>query len=299
MTTMASTDTLNSKTSTPIWVLYVIGIIAISFSAIFVRWSEAPFSVMAMNRLLLTVVILLPWLPKHLSEFYSLRSRDWLIIAASGASLGLHFLLWMASLSYTTVSSSTALLTLEPIFVMIGSYYFFKEKNTTAGTAGLILAVVGAAAVGFNDFALSSEALYGDVLSLLSAFSIAVHMLLGKSLRSRMSAYSYNFGIFLMAGLMLLLYNVVLDITLFDYAAKEWGVFLLLAIVPTVFGHYLFNWLLKYVKAVSISMAVLGEPVGATILAWLLLDERIGLQQFLACLVLLCGTWLFIAKRAK
>jgi len=292
--------TMNHKnTKTPYWLLYLVGIVAISFSAIFVRWSEAPYSVMAMNRLLLTIVILLPFFPKYVKELSNIKMRDWWIILASGASLGLHFLLWMASLSYTSVSSSTALLTLEPVLVLIGSYYFFREKHSAAGTTGMIIAVVGAAAIGLQDFKLSADALFGDVLSILGAASVAIHMLLGKSLRARMSAFLYSFSVFFAATVVLFGYNVVLGFTMFNYPAREWGIFLLLAVVPTVFGHYLFNWLLRYVSAVSISMAVLGEPVGATILAWFLLSEPIGLQSMIACLILLAGTWIFIRQRSR
>lgn len=104
--------------------LYIIGIIAISFSSIFVRWSEAEVSVIAMYRLYLTNLIMLPLVWKYRTELFSLTRKQWMLILWSGIALGLHFLLWMGSLRLTTVASSTVIMTLEPILVMLGSFCF-------------------------------------------------------------------------------------------------------------------------------------------------------------------------------
>lgn len=274
--------------------LVVIGMIAISFSAIFVRWSAAPASVIAMYRLLLTNVCMLPFIWRHVPEMRSLRPFDSFKLAASGAGLGLHFMFWMDSLNYTTVASSTAILTLEPILVTIGAYVLFRQKTGFVAQISMTVAIVGAVCIGWGDFRFSGSALHGDLLSFLSTVAVAVHMLLGKSLRARISAFVYSFFVFLYAGGVLLVYNVIGHIPLLGYPAREWGNFLLLAIVPTVFGHYIFNWLLKYMKTASVSMIVLGEPLGATLLAYVLLGERVTLLQLGAGAMLLVGVAVFL-----
>jgi drug/metabolite transporter (DMT)-like permease len=212
----------------------------------------------------------------------------------SGAALGLHFLLWMGSLRFTSVASSTAILTLEPIFVLLGSYWLFKQRTSRIALISMIIAITGAILIGWGDFRFSGIALQGDLLSLLGTMAVAVHMLLGKSLRATMSAFVYSFWVFLFAAAVMAIYNVWAGFSFTLYPLKEWGIFLLLAIVPTVFGHYLFNWLLKYMKATSVSMTVLGEPLGATILAFYLLGEMITTLQIVAGCVLLLGVALFI-----
>ncbi|BFT71714.1 DMT family transporter [Paenibacillus sp. P36] len=288
-----------NKTKVPIPVFLLIGIIAISFSAIFVRWSDAPAAVTAMYRLLMTNVLMLPFLWSYRSEITRIRLRDWLRTAASGIALGLHFLFWMDSLRFTTVASSTAILTLEPIFVLVGAFLLYGQRTNRAAILAMCVAIVGAICIGWGDFQFSGAALKGDFLSLIGTVAVALHMLWGKGLRERISAFVYSFFVFLFAGLVLAVTNVMTGTSFTAYPAKEWGVFLLLAIIPTVFGHYVFNWLLKYMKASSVSMTVLGEPLGATILAYFLLGEKITAIQLLAGCLLLVGVGLFLRSNEK
>ncbi len=98
--------------------------------------------------------------------------------------------------------------------------------------------------------------------------AVAAHVLFGKQLRKDMGAFAYNFWVFAIAATSLAFYNIARGNSFTGYSRNEWGIFLLLAIVPTLFGHYLFNWLLKHMSAAAVSMSVLGEPVIASLLAW-------------------------------
>lgn len=285
---------MKSKSSVSYELLYIIGIIAISFSSIFVRWSNAEVSIVAMYRLYLTNLLMLPLAWKYRGEMLSLTSRQWRGLLLSGAMLGLHFLLWMSSLRLTTVASSTVILTLEPILVMLGSFLLFGVKINRPMLIGMGVALAGSVAIGSGDFKLSGTALQGDLLSLLGTIAVAVHMLAGKQLLKNMSAFVYNFWVFFTAATMLAGYNAVRGFAFTGYAPREWGIYLLLAIVPTLFGHYLFNWLMKFISASAVSMAVLGEPVFASLLAWLLLKESLTGVQLVAGVAILGGVWIFI-----
>jgi len=274
--------------------LYIIGIIAISFSSIFVRWSNADVAVIAMYRLYLTNLIMLPLVFKYRAEMFQLSAKQWRLLTLSGVMLGLHFLLWMASLRLTTVASSTVILTLEPVMVMLGSYWLFRIKANRMMLWGMGIALIGSIVIASGDFSLSRDALIGDVLSFLGAAAVAVHMMIGKELRKDMSAFTYNFWVFALAATSLAVYNLVRGNSFTGYSPQEWGIFLLLAIVPTLFGHYLFNWLLKHMSAAAVSMAVLGEPVIASLLAWALLKEALTAYQMAAGVLILFGVWLFI-----
>jgi drug/metabolite transporter (DMT)-like permease len=284
----------NSKSLPAYELLYIVGIVAISFSSIFVRWSSADVAVIAMYRLFLTNLLMLPLVWMHRGELFLLSARQWLLLTASGIMLGLHFLLWMASLRLTTVASSTVILTLEPVLVMLGSYLLFRAKANRMMLWGMGIAMIGSVVIGSGDFSLSKEALLGDILSFLGAAAVAVHMLIGKQLRNDMSAFAYSFWVFLVAAVALAAYNGMRGTPFTGYSAKEWGLFLLLAIVPTLFGHYLFNWLLKHMSAAAVSMSVLGEPVISSLLAWALLKEALTAYQLGAGALILFGVWLFI-----
>lgn len=280
-------------------ILLVVGIIAISFSSIFIRWSDAEASVIGMYRLFLTNLIMLPFVWKSRKEMFSLTGRQWGWLLLSGSLLGLHFLFWMGSLSYTTVASSTVILTLQPILVVIASYFLFGAVINRTMLLGIVLALIGSIVIGAGDFQISGSALHGDLLSLLGTVAIAAHMLVGKQILQGMSAFVYNFWVFFMAGSLLAIYNAAQGYAFTGYSPKEWGVFVLLAIVPTLFGQYLFNWLMQYMSASTVSMAVLGEPVFASLLAWLLLKESLSGLQLGAGVVILIGVWLFIGSNKE
>lgn len=283
-----------SKTGFSIEILYILGIVAISFAAIFVKWSQAEVSVIAMYRLFITDLLLIPLLWKYRLEISKLTLRQLGLLFVSGTALGLHFLLWMASLRYTTVASSTVILTLEPIIVMLGSFFLFRLRANWAMGIGMGVALAGSLAISLGDFTLSGSALMGDILSFLSVIAVSAHLLIGKRMRERTSAYVYNFGVFAFAGAFLAVYNLFNHIPFGGYSEREWELFLLLALIPTLFGHYLFNWLLRYMNASAVSMAVLGEPVVASILAWQLLNERLTGLQLVSGVFIIAGVWVFI-----
>ncbi|WP_438432535.1 DMT family transporter [Gorillibacterium sp. sgz500922] len=279
--------------------LMLVGVIAISFSSIFIRWSSAPASVIAMYRLFLTCAILTPFLFRHRREIRRIDGRSWLLLASSGLALGLHFLFWMNSLRYTSVASSTAIVALEPVLVMLGSYWAFRIRNHPLTVIGVLVAIAGAVLIGWGDFGLSQRSLYGDLLSLIGTVAVVVHVLLGSKLRESMTAFVYSYFVFLLGGAVLALYNLGTGAAFTGYSGRDCSMFLLLAVIPTLFGHYLFNWLLKYLKPSTVSMSIVGEPVGSTILAYFLLGEAIRPLQGAAGALLLAGVWLFMRGSSK
>lgn len=292
---------IQSKTYGPfsLPLLLLVGVVAISFSSIFIRWSNSPVSVTAMYRLVITAVIMLPFLWRYRNDIRKIRKRDWMGLTLSGLALGLHFLFWMGSLKLTTVASSTAILALEPVFVLIGACLVFRQRTSPLAVLSMVVAIIGAVMIGYGDWGMTGDALLGDLLSLLGTMAVAIHMLLGKSLLSRIPAFLYSFFVFVLAALILAVYNFGRGYAFTGYEGKEWGIFLLLAIVPTLFGHYLFNWLLKYMRPESVSMSVLGEPLGSTFLAYLLLGESVTWLQGAAGGLLLLGVWMFLRSNEK
>jgi drug/metabolite transporter (DMT)-like permease len=280
-------------------ILFIVGIIGISFSAIFVKWTSAPTSMVAMYRLLIAAICMLPFVYSRKHEWAMITLKQWIQLYVSGLFLGLHFLLWMESLRYTSVASSTAILTLEPVFVMLASVFIFHIRISRAAQFSMLIAIIGAISMGWGDFRFSASALWGDLLSLLGTFGVAIHIVLGKQLRHRISAVVYSFCVFVCAVLTIALYNLYTGYAFIGYSQQDWLMFTLLALVSTLLGHHIFNWLLKEMNATSVSMAVLGEPLGATILAYFLLHESISWMQMGAGLLLVLGVALFIQQNER
>ncbi len=289
-------ENVESSSAKPIILPMVVSIVAISFAAIFVKWSEAPATVLSMYRMWLACLVLLPIAFLRRREFSTISRRDWTFLVFSGLFLALHFALWFGSLKFTTVASSTIILALQPIVSLIGGYFVYRERTTPAALTTMGIAVIGAVMVGWGDFGLSSEAIFGDILSFLSVIAVVGYLLIGQNTVKKVSHWIYSFCVFLFAAIFLTFYNLIMGVQMGGYGQREWGIFILLAIVPTV-SHVINNWLMNYVNATTISMSILGEPVGATALAVLLLGERIAGWQIVGGLIVLVGVFCFLLQQ--
>lgn len=290
---------MSNKLAAP-YIAVAIGVISVSTSAIFVRLADAPSSMIANYRLLLAVIIMLPLvLLKYRDEFKRIEKRDWMASIAAGVFLALHFILWFESLNHTSVASSTVLVTTQPIFAFLGGYLFFKEKFTSGAVISLIIAFTGSVIISWGDFQISGMALFGNFLALLGAIAITGYFLFGQNVRKRLSLITYSFLVYAISAVTLIVYNVVLDVPFTGYSQSTWIYFLALAIIPTFFGHTLFNWALKWLNASTITMGILFEPVGASVLAYFVLGEMITWSQFLGGTIVIFGLMLFIFSTTK
>jgi len=283
------------------YIIVAIGVLAVSTSAVFVKLAaQAPAAIIANYRLLFAVLIMLPIvLAKYRHEFRLIAKKDWLLSILAGIFLAFHFILWFESLNYTSVASSVVLVTLQPIFAFIGTYLFFKERYSFGAIISMIIALLGSLIIGWGDFKLGGMALFGDILALLGAVAVTIYFLCGQSARRNLSLMTYTFIVYSVSSITLILYNLVLQNPFFGYPADHWWVFLALAIVPTFFGHTLFNWALKWLSTSTISMGIVFEPVGASILAYFILGETVTWSQFLGGSIVVIGLWLFIMSISR
>lgn len=279
----------------------LLAVVAAAFSAIFTKLASAPPLAIAFYRLAFTVLLLAPLALNAAgrTELKGIKGRDLGLAALAGAFLALHFTVWITSLNYTSVASSTVLVTMHPLFVVAGGYLFLKERLGGRSLAGAALTLAGSVLIGVNDFQAGGQALWGDVLAFSGAFFVAVYVLIGRSLRGRLSLFPYVFLVYGTSAVTLLLFNAVTGTPLYPYPGQDWLWFLALAVVPTIFGHTVFNWALRYVKAAVVSVSILGEPVGATILAYFIFRETPGLLQLLGGAIIICGLYIFITASGK
>lgn len=280
------------------YMLLFISILSVSVSSIMIKFSDTPTSVAGMYRLYISVIIMLPFVSWKTVRSINMSKRDWCAVMVAGLFLGLHFLCWMESLVFTSVASSMVILALQPVFVMIGSFFMFGEKAGSLTVFCLAAAVVGSFIIAWGDIGVSKEALIGDGLSLLGTILVSAYLLTGQKISRKIDANLYSVIVFFIGGSVMLVYSLLNNITLFEYEASDWTYFLLLAIIPTIFGQYLFNVLLKTLGATTISVGIIGEPVLAIILAYLFLGETISIFQFVGGLIVLLGMCLYFRLRS-
>ncbi|MBM7717586.1 DMT family transporter [Siminovitchia sp. FSL H7-0308] len=277
------------------YIVVMIGVLTISSSAILVKLSSAEAGTIAFYRMFFSVCILLPmFLRRSKSELRMMKRNDWIYSLLAGIFLAFHFILWFESLNYTSVASSTVLVTLQPLFAFIGTFLFFKEKYSIKSITSAAVAMIGGFVISWGDFRLSGAALLGDMLALSACALITAYLLVGQSLRQRISLITYTFLVYSISTIVLFFYVIIRNEPLYPYPIEDWIYFLLLAILPNLLGHSLFNWALKWVSTAVISMAVLFEPVGATILAYLILSEKVAWFQLAGGSIIIISVLLFI-----
>ncbi len=196
-----------------------------------------------------------------------------MLLVLSGLALAAHFAAWITSLSLTTVASSVILVTMNPIFVGLASHFILHESVSKRTILAIGLSFLGTAIVALGDFRFSGKALVGDILALLGAVAISCYLLLGRVLRRKLSTLAYVWPCYSIAGIALLLLCIVSGQPMFNYSPITFTYLILLAVIPQVIGHSAFNWALAYFSPVFVTLAILGEPIGASILAFFILKE--------------------------
>ncbi|MEK5377618.1 DMT family transporter [Paenibacillus sp. FSL P2-0173] len=282
------------------YILLLISILSVSISSIMIKSSDTPTSVAGMYRLYMSVLIMLPFVPWKMFRSLEMNKKDWSTVFIAGLFLGLYFLFWMESLVYTSVASSMVILSLQPLFVMMGSYFMFRERANILTILCLIAALVGSIIIAWGDIGISREALIGDGLSLVGTILVSAYMLAGQKVSHKINANLYSVIVFFIGGSVMLVYNLLNHYSLIEYDSSDWMYFFLLAVIPTIFGQYIFNLLLKSMGATTVSVGIIGEPVLAIILAYLFLGEIISAFQFIGGLMTLFGMGMYFwAKSLK
>lgn len=272
----------------------------LSTSAIFARLAQAPSGIIAFYRLLLAAAALLPWLLCHEDDrrqLFALPKRSLLLGVASGAVLALHYVLWFESLKFTSVASSVVLVTLQPLFTILGSFVLWRERCGLAAACGCLLAIVGSVIIGWGDFAVSWRAFVGDVMALAAAAVIAGYFLIGQQVRRSLSAVAYSVLGYGSGAVFLGLYSLLCGHSFTGYSVATWLDFAGLAFISTILGQLMFNWLLKWLPATVISMSILGETVGSCLLGYWFLQETVTGQQLTGIICILSGIAIFLYRK--
>jgi drug/metabolite transporter (DMT)-like permease len=293
-----------------------LGVLAASTSSIFIRYaqSEANSLVIAAYRLGIATLILLPVaLSRDRESLTNLKRRQWFLFSLAGFFLGVHFGTWISSLAYTSVASSVVIVQTTPLFVMILSPLLLGERPKRFAYLGLLIAFLGGIAITMSDscslpfevacledlVGLGSRALTGNSLALAGAISGALYMILGRANRGMVELIPYITIVYGTAALTLLVMVGLLRLPLIGYSPTTYLWFLLLAIFPQLLAHSSYNWALRLLPASSVSLALLGEPVAAALLAYFLLGEGLPMLRLLGALLILGGVSLAITQPAK
>jgi len=291
-----------------------VAILAVSTASIFIRYAQtdAPSLVIAALRLTFATLMIVPIaLTRHRLEIKSLTRNELSLGIFSGLFLAIHFATWITSLEYTSVASSVVFVATGPLWVALLSPMLLNEKLTRAAVIGLALALLGGTIIGLSDACviqnglhcpelghlMEGRAMWGNYLALAGAWAVTGYLIIGRKLRARMSLIPYIFVVYGIAALMLIIVMFAAGNSPFGYLPKTYGWIFLLAAVPQLIGHSIYNWALGYLPAAFVAVTTLGEPVGSAILAYFLLSETPAQATIIGGILILVGIYLASRKQ--
>ena len=274
-----------------------IGLLAVSSGAILIRLAggEAPDLAIAFWRLAIAAAVFLA-----IAGFrggLSRMSRSSILWSlASGLALALHFSLWVASLRMTTVASSTLFVGIHPAIVALGAIVFLKERPSKRLALAIVVTLVGGAIIGAADVRLEGPNGLGDLMAAGGGVMAAVYFLIGRHVRRTVPLPEYAALTYGSAALLVAAVSLCTGTNLLGFSGSTYGTLILLSIGPQLIGHSTFNWALRHLDASRVSILVLGEPIGASILAFALFGERPGWSNMMGAVIILLGIYLSLGR---
>lgn len=280
------------------WPVMTLGVIGISFGSILIKLSTAQPLAIAFYRLMFSGLLMLPFYfrqpgPKKIS----LSDLGW--IALSALFLSLHFVTWVYSLSFTSVTSSVVLVTINPLFVSILGWFFLKEKTGPRILVAIAVVVAGGAIIGGKALAAGGMGNLGNLLALAGALMASGYLLTGRHLRKSLSLVTYTTICYSMTAGILLIASLAAKTPMGGFPKVNYLYFALMAIGPQLLGHSIFNWGLKYLPTPRIAMLIIAEPVGATILAFLVLKQVPSVYEMIGAVFIMAGVYISAQEGRK
>lgn len=278
------------------WIAVFVGVAAVSTSAVIIKGAigeGVPALVIAAFRLTLATLLLTPLtLSRHRHALRSLRPRDWMLMATSGGFLALHFATWISSLELTTVLISTVLVSTTPLWVSALEVLFLKARLNRWVILGIIECLVGGIAIGLTGASSGGTAdnpVLGGTLALIGAMTVAVYMVIGRSVRSRLALLPYIWVVYGCAAVVMLVIVGLRGLSFTGYSANAYVYLVLTALIPQMVGHSSFNYAVKYLPATYIGIVTQTEPIASAALAYLLLNEQPTAVQMIASALIIFG----------
>jgi drug/metabolite transporter (DMT)-like permease len=299
------------------YLLLLIGILAVSTAAIFIRLIllEASALVIAAYRLALSALISgILLFTSHKGRRTQLNRNDIGLLVLSGVFLAAHFAAWITSLEFISVSSSVILVTTTPLWVALLSPIVLKEKVGSRFYWGMAVAIIGGICIAISGpcrlsttglscsgsvFERGSQTLWGMALALFGAWMASGYMLIGRKMRLKMDNLSYTTAVYSVSAIVLILALILRGEKVLGYTPQIYALFVALAVVPQLLGHSVLNYSLEVLPATVVSMALLGEPIGSTILAVIFLNEIPSTLEIIGGIFILLGIVISVLPESK
>jgi len=280
-----------------IYFMLAAGIFIISFAAILINLADAPPMIIAFYRMFFSSLILTPiFIVKYRKKAKLFLDYRPVIV---GLFLAIHFILWITAFEYTNVANAVIFVAMQPLFTLLLEFLFAKEDLRQGVVLGVILALVGSIIISMGDINMLFSKIWGDLLALAASVFAASYLFIGRSLRKKVDYFSYIYVVYTYAALFLGLFVLIRGLPFRGYGQINYLYFLGLALGPTLIGHSVLNYSVRFVPTTIVSLSILGEPIMTTILAWWILDEGITMVTVIGGSFILGGIYLSVTRKGK
>ena len=277
-------------------ILLCIAMLSVSTSPIIARFLDnVPAVTISFWRMSFGAMIL--WFISIIKKQTPLNSKQLKRTWLAGIMLGIHFALFFGSIKLTTIANATFLGTLAPLFTFIIEKFILKRHHSKIILFGLGFAIFGATIIIGNQFDFSSKYTIVNLLAIACSMFLGVGFIISENVRKEISTISYSRTLFSTAALTLFIISFFTQSSLFGYSKIDFIYLLLLGIIPTLFGHGLMYHSIRHVSPTIVASTPMGEPIIASLLAWLLFNEIIGFITLIGGIITMVG--LFILAKQK
>ncbi|HKL76713.1 MAG TPA: DMT family transporter [Halanaerobiales bacterium] len=280
-----------------IYFMLAAGIFIISFAAILINLADAPPMIIAFYRMFFSALILTPiFLVKYREKAKLFLDYRPVIV---GFFLAIHFILWITAFEYTNVANAVIFVAMQPLFTLLLEFLFAKEDLRQGVVIGVIFALVGSIIISMGDINMLFSKIWGDLLALAASVFAALYLFIGRSLRRKVDYFPYIYIVYTYAALFLGLFVLIRGLPFQGYGQINYLYFLGLALGPTLIGHSVLNYSVRFVPTTIVSLSILGEPIFTTILAWWILGEGITMVTLIGGSFILGGIYLSVTRKGK
>ena len=269
-----------------------VGVLALSFSAMFVRWANAPGPITAFYRLFFSIFLLFPFLLPRIRQNPDIQSRSILFPILAGIFTACDLALWTSSLSYTTAANATLLGNTAPLWVALGAWLILKQSLTTAFWRGLLLTLIGAAVIMGTDFILHPRFGIGDLMATFTGFFYGGYYLITEKSRAHFDSVTHIWFVGIGASFALFVINTILQNPFVGYDRSTWLVFLASAVVSQLIGYMALAYALGHLPASIVAPTMVLQPVVTAILAIPFLGEIPTIWQGIGGAIALVGIYI-------
>lgn len=276
----------------PAYLALGIGVLALSFSAMFVRWADAPGPVTAFYRMFFSIPLLAPFVLRRKSENNVVCSKNLVFPLMAGVFTALDLALWTTALFFTTAANATLLGNTAPLWVALGTWLILKQKLTSTFWRGLVVTLAGAVLIMGTDFILHPRFGIGDVMAVFTGFFYGGYFLFTERSRAHFNPIQHIWIVGIGAGLSLFIINILLGNPLTGYDTQTWIVFLSTAVVSQLIGYMALAYALGHLPASIVAPTMVLQPVVTAILAIPLLGEIPTVWQGVGGAIALIGIYM-------